>query len=149
MRSSLAPTGCAVLLGALAKTSAVLLAAFLHASCMNVSPPGVTFASEPPGARVQVDGQDSGWVTPCMIALTWEEVHVVTLALEGHVPHEILLVPEERLGVSDWRQGASGVNSTIRFPFFQEPVDFFFPLREVRALAPGRVFVRLRPAETP
>jgi hypothetical protein len=44
----------------------------LPGGLLDVSPPGTAFASEPPGARVEIDGQDSGWVTPCMIALDVE-----------------------------------------------------------------------------
>jgi hypothetical protein len=117
------------------------------ASCLNVSPPGPTFASEPPGARVHVDGRDSGWVTPCQIALDPDDTHAVTIAMEGYAPRELLLVPQERLAIVDWLQGVNGVRSTIRFPILLPTWDLLMPLREIHALAPGRVYVRLRPAE--
>ena len=120
-----------------------------QASCLNVSPAGTTFASEPPGARVHVDGHDSGWVTPCLIALDEEETHVVTLELDGYAPREVLLGPDERLGIVDWRLGVNGVKSTIRFPLLLPAGDLLFPLCEVCTLAPSRVFVRLRPADAP
>ena len=118
-------------------------------SCMSVSPCGVTVASEPPGARVHVDGRDSGWVTPCHIALDAEETHVVTIALDGFTPRELVLEPLQRHGIVAWRQGVNGVKSTIRFPILLPTQDLLLPFRESQALAPGRVFVRLRPAETP
>jgi hypothetical protein len=69
-----------------------LLAALASlASCLNITPCGTTLASEPPGARVRVDGRDSGWVTPCLIALDAEETHVVTLELDGFAPREVVL----------------------------------------------------------
>jgi len=120
-----------------------------QASCLNVSPSGTTLASEPPGARVHVDGRDSGWVTPCEIALDADETHVVTLALDGFAPREIVLEPLERHGIVAWRQGVNGVKSTIRFPILIPMGDFLFPLRESSATSPSRVFVRLRPLAAP
>jgi hypothetical protein len=80
--------------------SPFLLAALSSlASCLNITPCGTTLASEPPGARVRVDGRDSGWVTPCMIALDAEETHVVTLELDGFAPREVVLEPLERHGI--------------------------------------------------
>lgn len=114
-------------------------------SCINVSPPGTAFASEPPGARVHVDGHDSGWVTPCLIALDVDESHVVRIELAGHAAREILLVPDSRQGVVSFAQAKTGTRSTLSFPTRLPAVDFVFPLREIQTLAPGRVFVRLRP----
>lgn len=125
----------------------VLGACALAAGCINVSPAGPTFASEPPGARVHVDGRDSGWVTPCQIALDTDEVHTVALVMPGYAARELVLVPEEHVKIVDWLLGVNGVRSTINFPILLPAWDFLFPLREVHALAPGRVFVRLRPAE--
>lgn len=119
------------------------------ASCVNVSPPGTAFASEPPGARVQVDGYDSGWVTPCMIALDEEETHVVRIELAGHAPREIVLVPDYRPGAVSYWQGVTGTRSTLHFPTRLPFGDFLFPLREIRTLSPARVFVRLRPESSP
>lgn len=125
------------------------VALLFQASCLNVSPPGTAFASEPPGARVRVDGRDSGWVTPCQIALDVEESHLVTLELDGYTPREVQLGPLERHGIIAWRQGVNGVRSTIRFPILLPTEDLLIPFRESSALAPGRVFVRLRPADAP
>jgi len=113
-----------------------------------MSPPGTSFASDPEGARVLIDGRDSGWVTPCAFKLDEEETHVVSFALVGYTPREVVLVPDDRLGVISWYQGVNGVRSTVRFPILLPTVDFLFPLREVQTLAPGRVFVRLRPADS-
>jgi hypothetical protein len=123
--------------------------ALCQASCLNVSPPGTAIASEPPGARVHVDGRDSGWVTPCRLALDAEETHVVMLRLEGYTPREVLLEPAHRHGFVDWRQAVNGVRSTIEFPILMPPGDLLLPFRELRATSPGRVFVRLRPADAP
>jgi len=122
------------------------LAAFL-ASCVVISPRATAFASEPPGARVSVDGRDSGWVTPCLIALDEGESHVATITMEGYAPTEVQLEPLHRHGIVHWRQGINGVNSMVRFPLLLPYYDLLLPLRESKSLAPGRVFVRLRPAE--
>jgi hypothetical protein len=115
--------------------------------CLNVSPPGTAFASEPAGARILVAGRDSGWVTPCVIALDADEEHLVRFQLEGHAPRELLLVPLERHRIIDWYTGVNGVRSTIRTPVFMPLADLLLPLREIRTLGPGRVFVRLRPTD--
>ncbi len=128
---------------------AVCFALLFQAGCVSVSPPGASFASEPPGARVRVDGRDSGWVTPCQIALDAEQTHVVTLELEGYAPREVRLEPLERNGIIAWRQGVNGVKSTIRFPVLLPTQDLLFPFRASQAPAPSRVFVRLRPADAP
>jgi len=119
------------------------------AGCMSASPCGVTVASEPPGARVHVNGRDSGWVTPCQIALDAEETHVVTIVMDGFAPRELVLEPLRRHGIVAWHQGVNGVKSTIRFPLLLPTTDLLLPFRESQALAPGRVFVRMRPADAP
>src|SRR6185503_2150986 len=117
------------------------------ASCLNIAAPGPALSSEPPGARVRVDGRDSGWVTPCQIALDGDRAHVLTIELGGYAPREVRLEPQERHGVVAWRQGVNGVKSTIRFPLLMPADDLLLPFRELGGLAPGRVFVRLRPAD--
>jgi len=119
------------------------------AACQNVTPAGTSFATEPPGARVHVDGRDSGWVTPCLIALDPEDTHKITLNLDGYEPREFVFVPETRRSIVEWKRGVNGVKSTIRFPILLPAEDLLFPVRESQALSPGRVFVRLRPIPTP
>jgi hypothetical protein len=140
MRPLLATSLSAVLL---------ILILILGTSCLSVQAPGPALSSEPPGARVRVDGRDSGWVTPCQIALDEDRAHVLTLELEGYAPRELRLEPLERHGIIAWRQGVNGVKSTIRFPILMPAVDLLLPFRELGGLAPSRVFVRLRPADAP
>jgi len=119
--------------------------ALCGAGCLSFSPTGPSFASEPPGARVRIDGRDSGWVTPCQIALDTADAHHVTLELSGYTPRDFLLLPERRHSAVTWPLGVNGVNSTVRFPLLLPFEDFLFPFRTVEAFAPGRIFVRLRP----
>ena len=128
--------------------AALLLLLGALAGCLDVSPAGTAFVSDPPGARVLVDGRDSGWVTPCQFALDVEETYVVSFALPGYAPREVLLVPDTRRALIDWYQGVNGVKSATRFPILMPVDDFLFPLRTVQTLAPGRVFVRLRPQDS-
>lgn len=121
----------------------------LAAACVSATPPGSFLSSEPPGARVLIDGQDSGWVTPCHIALDTERVHSVSLELAGFAPYRIELKPSLRYHVVDWALGATGVQSTIHFPIFLPQPDFFAPFRYQRPLQPVRVFARLRPEAAP
>lgn len=125
------------------------LLALALAGCVNVSPAGTTITSQPPGARVLVDGRDSGWVTPCRLALDADETHVVRVALDGYEAREVRLSPEQRRGVVNWRHGVNGVVSTVHFPLLLPFVDFAFPFWESDALAPGRVFVHLWPESAP
>src|SRR5262245_607284 len=119
------------------------------ASCVNVSPPGTAISSEPSGARVNVDGRDTGWVTPCLIALDEEQTHVVQVALEGYAPREFVLTPDHRLLIVSWDHAVTGTKSTLHFPTRLPIYDFLFPFREYETLAPGRVFLRLRPESAP
>ena len=131
-----------------------VLALALGPACLSVTPPGSAFATEPPGARVMIDGQDSGWVTPCQIALDLDRTHQVSLELDGYAPFALELVPSYRRNVVDWYLGATGNastrrggQSTIRFPLFLPTQDLIYPFRVNKALLPARVFARLRPQD--
>ena len=125
------------------------LPAGLLAGCLQLSPPGATFTSEPPGARVLIDGADSGFVTPCEIFLKRGETHTVTIALQGYAPRSYVLQPERSYAAVTWPLGINGAKSTVRFPLLLPWGDLIFPFRETDRLTPGRLFVRLRPEDTP
>jgi hypothetical protein len=124
-----------------------LLGAGLLAGCLQLSPAGATFTSEPPGARVLVDGKDSGHVTPCEMFLERGHTYNVTIALEGYAPRSYVLQAERSYAAVTWPLGVNGAKSTVRFPLLLPWGDLFFPFRETDRLTPGRLFVRLRPAD--
>lgn len=126
---------------------ALLLAVLCGAGCRNVSPAGIHFSSEPPGAAILVDGADSGWVTPCEVALDVEREHEVELAMTGFAPRRFLLVPDEQRSFVSWNQAVNGLRARQRAPFLMPAEDLLLPFREVRTLTPGRIFVRLHPAQ--
>ncbi len=123
----------------------VAVAALATTGCLNLTPAGTFFASQPPGAHVVVDGQDSGWITPCMIALDLEDDHAVRIELPGYAPRELRLDPNKRVLCIPWENGQTGLNPYPRFPLFLEWQSLFLPFRQNDMLAPARVFVRLEP----
>ncbi len=124
-----------------------LLALLALSGCLTTTPPGAFFASEPPGARIWIDGRDSGRVTPCMIDLDVEDDHDVRLELPGYVARELVLERGDRLSFIPWYYGVNSVNVRGRLPIFLPTVDLFLPFRKNEAPSPSRVFVRLRPEE--
>jgi hypothetical protein len=118
MRSLLLPLGCAVLLGSCATFD---------------SSAKVVLSSDPPGARVAIDDEDTGFVTPCILELDPEESAVLSFEL---------LVPETSKRAVLWRQ--MYINSSAwHFPLWLNFRDFVVPVRVDKRLSPGRIFVRL------
>ena len=126
-------------------TLAVLIATALSSCVMDVSSPGVFLATNPAGARVLVDGYDSGFATPCAIDLDPSKPHDVTFALEGYAEATRRLVPNPTVTVVPWADGDIGA-SKWRFPLFLTLDGFFFPGRSRNNLAPARVYVPLEVA---
>jgi hypothetical protein len=128
--------------------AAALLGATTVLACVSIErQPGVLIASDPPGARLLVDGRDSGFVTPCNVALARERQRV-DLELEGFEP--VSLVVDERGGyyLIHWREALVS-NQTWRFPLWLNYRDGFFPVKLVRGYAPARIFVPLDLAREP
>ena len=112
-------------------------------SCVNVTPPGVFFATQPPGARVVLDEVDSGFVTPCMIALDKSHSYEVRLELQGYEPRVFQVQPGGQVVMIPWYNAVPP--ETIHFPLFATTEDLFFPLRLNENNVPGRIHVRLHP----
>jgi hypothetical protein len=121
------------------------LAALAASGCKNVSPAGTFFASQPPGAHVVIDGKDSGWVTPCMIALDEDDDYSVRIELDGYRTRELALEASTRVAFVPWRYGQLGTKPYPRFPLFLDMGSLVLPYRENDAHSPSRIFVRLEP----
>lgn len=122
------------------------LVGLLLPACITTTPPGVAISSTPPGATVAVDGRDSGYVTPCDLALDPEESHRVTLTHPGFAPLELVLRRDRTIDVVQWSEGYQATTGPA-FPLFLPGVDFFFPVKIDRGLSPGRIHARLQPLD--
>lgn len=102
----------------------------------------VSIASEPPGARIKVDGQDSGFVTPCLIALDHGDGARIDLEYPGYVTATRLLTPDHQLYAILWSE--MHVRPTVwNFPLWLNTRDLFVPVKYDKTLSPGRLYVKL------
>lgn len=131
----------------LGKLFGMLLALIALSSCArNISPPGVFFSSEPPGARILFDGLDSGYVTPRMIALNKGERYRVSFELPGFYPQQLVMLPNKRAYWIAWEEGVVGMHGLL-FPMFLSVGELAIPRRVNTVHAPSRVFVRMDPRQ--
>lgn len=115
------------------------------ASCEVVRNPGVALSTSPPGARVAVDGRDSGYLTPCVLELDRDD-HQLDFELAGYRPESRLVTPGGEIYVILWQE--MFLNWQVwRFPLWLNYVDGLGPIKVDRGSSPGRIFVRLRRAE--
>ncbi len=126
---------------------ATFAAALLTAGCVELLPaPGVMFASTPSGARVIVDGEDSGFVTPCHIDLA-RATHDVDLVLEGYKPASVHIDEGGDTWLILWDE--AWVNAqTWHFPLWLNVRDGVFPIKVERMLEPARIYVRMSLVES-
>lgn len=115
--------------------------ALLATACAAQRP--VHFASDPPGARVRVDGEDSGFVTPCRLELEDRSSRRIDLELSGFQTATRYLTLQDRGELVYWREAAVYYN-TWNFPLWLGARDFFRPYKSLDGESPGRLFVRLR-----
>ena len=112
-------------------------------SCVGIEkPPGVVIASNPPGARILVDGEDTGFVTPCNLGLPHKPA-TIDLLLPGYQPAQIELVPTTKNYLLPRRDAMANYN-TWYFFLWLNVVDFLTPIKRVKRLSPGRIHVPLR-----
>lgn len=124
---------------------AAILLALSGAACVAPSRPhGVVVASEPPGARILVDGIDSGWVTPMALKLPRDERARIDLWLDGYRPATVAVAPGgQKYYLILWRESYKDWD-TWRFPLWLNYEDFLAPIKLSRGLQPSRIFVPLR-----
>jgi hypothetical protein len=127
----------------------LLLAAsggLLAPACVSLRAEDRLFVStEPPGASVYVNGQDTGFTTPTWLRLGMVGAPRVTLRLKGHRAESFLV------GSSSLLEGASlEAAESVRYldaPLFSylAPEDVLVPIRIRLRRAPGRVHLKLLP----
>jgi hypothetical protein len=124
-------------------TFAAAACASALAACVAIQrAPGVLIASRPAGARIVVDGDDSGFVTPCTLALTREQ-HAIDLMLDGYQPARIAIDKGGDTWIMHWQEAYLDYH-TWHFPLWLNMQDFWTPIKVERSFEPGRVFVALR-----
>ena len=125
---------------ALAPILAVLLAC---TSCISIEPdPTLSISTDPPGAQVLINGVDTGFATPCMLAVE-DELMQVDIRLRGYEPETRIVTRDPKFET----RHLSEMNASSRtwpFPLYLNIHDLFnHPVREIMLLAPGRIFIRL------
>lgn len=108
---------------------------------------GVMISSKPVGARVLIDGKDSGFATPCCLAID-DKKQRIDLVLDGYQTASRVVMDDERTYLIYWNEAYLGPNS-YHFPMFLNIYDGWVPLRFEQTYSPERVFVRMRPAVMP
>lgn len=126
---------------ALSALAVALLAWVGLAACASSAP--VHFSSDPPGARVLIDGVDSGFVTPCLLELPNVPTRRVDFQLLGHQPATRYMHFEHRGELIYWRD-ASVHYRTWNFPLWLNPEDLFLFYENKSGESPSRIYVRLR-----
>jgi len=128
----------------LLRTSLALLAAVALSSCFALRrAPGITVASDPPGARVFINGRDTGFVTPSVIQLD-EDRGRVDVVLDGYQTATRIVRGRVRWDVTHWAEMEVGPQETWRFPMWVDFDDFLGMFKRNSEHAPSRLFVRLR-----
>lgn len=116
----------------------------LGAACVAPARPlGLVVASDPPGARILVDGRDSGWVTPVHLGLPRKRQRI-DLLLDGYQPATVVVAPGGKLYFLILWKEAYLSYQTWRFPLWLNFEDGLAPIKLSRSLHPARVFVPMR-----
>ncbi|HIG10444.1 MAG: PEGA domain-containing protein [bacterium] len=102
----------------------------------------VHISSTPPGAVVLVDGESSGFATPCMLALE-KRTQVVSLEKPGFLAAERELVPNPKNDTWLWSE-ASADPQTANFALWINLDDFVAPVRRTHELEGARIHVHLK-----
>lgn len=101
----------------------------------------VTLSTNPPGARVLVDGEATGFTTPVNLSLE-RESHRLSFELTGYETAFRQVEPNSRWNVIPWSDGDLHFNHW-RFPLWLTWMEFLFPFRYLRTFYPSRVHVHL------
>jgi hypothetical protein len=124
---------------------AACAAALVTPGCVLFSgPKGIVVSSDPPGATVSIDRRDSGFVTPCTLAVDAEDDKRVDIALQGYETETRFITPDHEVYAILWREMSVGLGqAAFDFPLFINFRDFFAPVKYRSTVSPGRIHVRL------
>jgi len=110
--------------------------------------PYVLVSSQPAGAAILVDGDDSGLTTPARLELggVLGSSHEITLRKVGYHPETRAVYHYTTSSFARWIDGASapGVWSS---PLFWTPGDFLFPFAVTWQYVPAELYVKLYPED--
>ena len=129
---------------------AVLLPSLLCSACWFTSHEMVLIASEPLGARILVDGEDTGHTTPTSLQLggLFGHDHIVELQKKGFRPAKRRLCQYTEGYTSKWIDGAYDV-VMFPLPFFWTAGDLLAPLGVRAAIIPAELYVVLEKDDAP
>lgn len=121
----------------------LLLLCLASASCVSIHRvPGVVIASDPPGARILLDGKDSGYVTPCDLGVD-RDTRRIDLVLDGYQTATRSVEDDSRWWLIFWNEAYLNPN-TWRFPLWLGFEDFVAPIKLDRGYWPQRVYVKMK-----
>lgn len=121
----------------------IFLALLGASSCLSTDPaPTLSLSTHPPGAMVFINGEETGFATPCILAVE-EDLMRVDFLLDGYDAETRIVTRDPKLETRYWSEMNSG-SRNWRFPLWLPIHDVFAnPVREVMILAPGRIFIRM------
>lgn len=110
----------------------------------------VLISSDPPGARIVVDGQDTGHTTPSRLAIggNFGTDHEVVLEKDGYRPARRTLYQHTEGYTSKWLDGAYELVMPP-LPFFWTTGDMLLPFGVRGALLPAELYVQLERDDAP
>lgn len=106
--------------------------------------PYVLVASEPSGASILVDGDDSGLTTPARLELGgfFGSSHEITVRKAGYQPETRAVYHYSSYSSSRWIDG-SAAPEVWTFPLFWTPGDFLFPFASSWSYVPAELYIKL------
>jgi hypothetical protein len=121
-----------------------IVAAAVACGCVSwTSRSAVTVTSHPSGARILVDGVDTGLTTPAQIAPSASST--ITVAKEGYGNGVRALGRRTTTRVPRWLDGAVS-DPSIALPLFWVTGDLFFPIQISHGVDAQHVYFHLEPA---
>ena len=103
----------------------------------------LVLATDPPGASIWIDGEESGWVTPATLDLPECNDYGIEFRYPGYQSEARYLDNDGYWWSMLWREMYTH-EGTWRFPFWLGIGDFFIPFKRTRFQSPSRVFIELR-----